>query len=189
MSGRWPVPRLRRPGGGVRDGVRDAYELAVLTGGPRALAGTAIIALLRRSAVRASRSGRYTVIAGAGGGTWHPAEQLVLDLLAARLGRAHRRDLERAPEWAALEKRIRLGLVRRGLLRRGTLGPTQAGDAACRAALAAHPARDGTLESYVLHGPPTLVPALVMTAPEDDDDDPGGGTGDGDSCGCGCGDA
>ncbi|MEV4805918.1 hypothetical protein AB0K18_38470 [Nonomuraea sp. NPDC049421] len=110
---------------------------------------------------------------------WHPAERLVLDLLAARLGRAHRRDLKRAPEWAPLEKRIRRDLVRRGLLRRGTLGPTQAGDAACRAALAAHPARDGTLESYVLHGPPTLVPALVMTAPEEDDDDPGGGTGDG----------
>ncbi|GAA3125803.1 hypothetical protein [Nonomuraea salmonea] len=46
--------RVRRV---VMGGVRDAYEPAVLVGGPLALAGAAVTALVRRNAVRASGSG------------------------------------------------------------------------------------------------------------------------------------
>ncbi|GAA4950056.1 uncharacterized protein (TIGR04222 family) [Nonomuraea thailandensis] len=94
-----------------------AYELAVLIKGRRSLAETAITALVRRNAVRESRSGLCAAVPGAA--AVHPAERLVLGFLAGRAGRATRREIAEAPGWPPLESRMRAELGRRGLLRPG----------------------------------------------------------------------
>ncbi|MEV0825226.1 TIGR04222 domain-containing membrane protein [Nonomuraea rubra] len=113
---RW---RLRH---GPADELRSACELAVFIKGRHSLAHTAITALVRRNAVRESRSGLCTAVAGASAG--EPAERLALDFLAARAGRATRWEITAAPGWPPLEARMRAELVRRGLLRPGWMSWT-----------------------------------------------------------------
>ncbi|TYB70145.1 TIGR04222 domain-containing membrane protein [Nonomuraea sp. PA05] len=95
--------------------ITGAYELAVLITGHHSLPDTVITALVRRNAVRESRSGLCAKVAGAS--AEDPAERLVLDFLTARGGRAARHQIARAPGWPSLEKRMRAELRRRGLLR------------------------------------------------------------------------
>ncbi|WP_157251162.1 TIGR04222 domain-containing membrane protein [Nonomuraea typhae] len=104
--------RLRR---NAAEPVEDMYELAVLIGGRWRLADTVLLSLVCRDAIRVSRDGQCTPVAG--GGSPHPVDRVILGELAVRPGGVSRSTLMRLPAWEPVAEDLRRALVKRGLLR------------------------------------------------------------------------